>query len=85
MQTVPFVLRDVEITYLNPVAKTFSLVVHVKATPMQMYSFQVQQHIAARVADTVRYLIAEGFIEGNPIEENWKCSIAGMPHPPTNP
>lgn len=74
------ILRDVEVTTLNPVTKTFSLVVHVKAAPLQMHTPEVQERVSLRVQSAVKYLVDEGFIP-DPHKESWKCIIAGVCHP----
>lgn len=74
------ILRDVEVTTLNPTTKTFSLVVHVKAAPIQMHTPQVQEHVNSRVRAAVKYLVDEGFIP-DPHDESWKCVISGICHP----
>jgi len=74
-------IRDVEIVNINKALKTFSLVVHVKAAPTQMYSAEIQGRITERVQCAVKYLVDEGFIP-DPKNEDWKCVISGMCHPP---
>jgi len=76
-----FVLGDVEITNINPDRKSFSVIVHVKAAPIQMHTQQVQEHVNHRVMYAVRYLVEEGFLPNDAMFGNWKCSIAGVCHP----
>lgn len=76
-----FVLGDVEVTNINPDLKTFSVIVHVKAAPMQMHTPEIKAHVNHRVMYAVRYLVEEGFIPNDPVYGDWKCSIAGVCHP----
>ena len=75
----PIIMRDIEVTSIDPILRTFDLVVHVKATPLQMHTPGVEAHISDRVHYAVRYLVEEGFIP-DPMNENWRCTIAGKCH-----
>jgi len=76
-----FILGDVEVTNINPVLKSFSLLVHVKAAPMQMASPEVHDHMTRRVQYAVKYLLTEGFIDVDPYKDQWTCEISGVCHP----
>jgi len=80
--TPPLMLRDVEVTTIDAKRKTFALLVHVQAMPIQMHSPEIQHLISHRVQYAVKYLVDEGFIP-DPRNEDWKCILAGVCHPPT--
>ena len=77
----PLIIKDVEVVNINPVLKSFSVIVHVQAAPLQMHTPEVQEHVNHRVRYAVKYLVDEGFIP-DPHDESWRCTISGICHPP---
>ena len=78
----PIILRDVEVIAINPKLKNYSVLVHVKTTPFQMHTPEVQGHIVERVHYATKYLLDEGFLpDPNEKGEVWACVATGVCHP----
>jgi len=80
--TPPLLLQNktVEVVSIDPLMKTFSIVVVVKAAPLQIYTPQIQALIAKKVAFAVKELVSEGFIP-DPKANNWTVTITGIAEP----
>jgi len=67
----------VEVVKIDPQTKTFSIVVKVTGSPMQIHTPKMKNLIAMKVCLAVRYLVTEGFMPG-PKENEWTCEIIGI-------
>jgi hypothetical protein len=76
---LPIVLQNktVEITSINPLMKTYSVVVKVSVTPIELHTPRVQTMIVKKVAKATNYLVMEGFIP-DPSVNKWKINIIGI-------
>lgn len=79
---LPIVLQDksVEVTAINPLTKTYSVIVKVDVTPLELHTLRVQQIIVKKVAKATNYLVNEGFIP-DPSVNKWKINIVGVVEP----
>ncbi len=76
--TPPLIIhQDVEVVSINPLTKTFSVIVKVHGSPLQLYTPQMQILMARKVGVAVRYLVAEGFMP-DPKANEWRCQITGI-------
>lgn len=69
--------KTVEITSINPLMKTYSVVVKVSVKPLELHTMRVQHMIVKKVAKATNYLVTEGFIP-DPLVEKWKINIVGI-------
>lgn len=76
---LPIVLQNktVEITSINPLMKTYSIVVKVSVKPIELHTLRVQNMIVKKVAKATNYLVKEGFIP-DPLVDKWKINIVGI-------
>jgi hypothetical protein len=77
--TPPIILQDktVEVTSINPLMKTYSVVVKVSVKPLELHTLRVQSMIVKKVARATNYLVMEGFIP-DPSVNKWKINIVGI-------
>jgi hypothetical protein len=57
--------------------KTYSVVVKVSVTPIELHTPRVQTMIVKKVAKATNYLVMEGFIP-DPSVNKWKINIIGI-------
>lgn len=80
--TPPLLLQNktVEVISIDPLMKRFSVVVVVKAAPLQIHTPEIQSLIARKVGFAVRELVSEGFIP-DPKLDKWQITITGIAEP----
>lgn len=75
----PIVLQDESVWVLDidPLAKSFSILVKVNVAPLQLHTPEIQKMIAKKAIYATKYLVSEKFIP-DPATNMWKCEVVGV-------
>lgn len=79
----PIIINNVEVLSIDKVNKKFSMLVHIAAEPMQMYTPEVKLLVKQSTAMAIKYLMAEDFIPNSTEEiKKWYGTVSGVCHSP---